>query len=263
MDEEVRREGEQGESPVAEVSLEAKRRGTVRAYEVAGRMLLQGALAGVAGGVPLTAFLVVGMALDGVAPPGPASILGAYLFFAVMLAAWGGALTAVEEFARRAGRSISRMIAASLGFPLFATLVAAWIGGVIQGGPRGGLTTVRLMLGNLAGEFRREPVASLAIAAAFLVPFLGLLLLRRHEREQEGELLVSRYYLGSGALGVATAGCISVANVFWRTRMEPGPVLVGFVATACLLVAVAWGLARGRSISDRYAQRYEAWADAD
>lgn len=234
----------------------------VPAYEVAARMLAQGVLAGVSGGLPLTVFLFGAMVMDGVSLPEPHYLVGSYLFFTALVSAWGAALTAVEEFARRAERSVGRMVAASLGFPVFAIFVAAWIGGVIDGGAAGAVKAVQMVGRELFREFVRSPFLGLAVGAAFLVPFLGLLLLRRRLESDWGGLLGS-YYLPSAGFGLFGAGCILSVNLAGGGRVRLGAIFFALTAGASLVAAAAWGLARGRAISDRYVQRYRAWARAD
>lgn len=235
----------------------------IPAYQVAARMLAQGVLSGLAGGVPVVSFLFLAMALDGVGTPGVLEFVAVYLSCAAMISAWGAALTAVEEFARRANRSVGRMVMASLGFPLFAVVAMAWIGGVLKSGPGGGLQTVRMMVEVVWDEFRRQPVASLANTTALLIPFLGLLLVRRRREADERSLSVAQHYLASGALGLVSAACVLVANLFWGTTLKPSIVLLGFALLGTLLMMATWGLAGGRAVADHYVKRYQRWAYAD
>ncbi len=235
----------------------------VPAYQVAARMLAQGVLSGLAGAVPMVGFLLTAMALDGALPPPDLlGLVAGFLLAAAVVSAWGAALTAVEEFARRADRSLGRMVAASLGFPVFALVAAAWISGVVSGGPLGGLRMVQTLLTVLLDELQREPGASVAMTGALLAPFLGLLLIRRQEREDERKLAGS-YYVKSAAVGMLSAASVLLANLLWGPRPEFGSVLLGFAAMASIVGAVALGLAAGRAISDRLVRRYERWTYAD
>lgn len=232
-------------------------------YHVMARVFAQGGLSGLAGAIPVTFFFLVEMLLGGVPAPGLPEFVGVFVFFVVVGAVWGAALSAVEEFARRAGRSMRRMVVLSLGFPLFATAAVLWISGVSEGGPEKGFYLLQTVLKELASEFRSNPIESFAVSLAMLVPFLGLLLVRRWQGEHEGKPMGSLYYGSSALLGLACALCVVVANLRWGSHLELGSVLLGFSATAALVTSVAWGLVAGRIWVEGKLRRYEAWANAD